>query len=72
MVIVQQGPLLAMFPSVAHVVLVERNKNMEKKGGVERARGGEGEGVRTEKNNNRLWKRDKLRNKECIHGREGG
>lgn len=23
-----------------------------------------------EKNNNRLWKRDKLRNKECIHGRE--
>lgn len=40
MVIVQQGPLLAMFPSVAHVVLVERNKNMEKKGGVERAREG--------------------------------
>lgn len=40
MVIVQQGPLLAMFPSVAHVVLVERNKNMEKKGGVERAKEG--------------------------------
>lgn len=30
MVIVQQGPLLAMFPSVAHVVLGERNKYMEK------------------------------------------
>lgn len=29
MVIVQQGPLLAMFPSVSHVVLRERNKYME-------------------------------------------
>lgn len=40
MVIVQQGPLLAMFPSVTHVVLGERNKNMEKKDG-EMGRGGE-------------------------------
>lgn len=31
MVIVQQGPLLAMFPSVTHVVLGKRNKNVEKK-----------------------------------------
>ena len=31
MVIVQQGPLLAMFPSMTHVVLGERNKNVEKK-----------------------------------------
>lgn len=30
MVIVQQGPLLAMFPSMTHVVLGERNKNMGK------------------------------------------
>ncbi len=71
MVIVQQGPLLAMFPSVTHVVLGERNKNMEKKD-REAGRGREREGdVRIEKNNNRLWKGDKLRNKECIHEREG-
>lgn len=31
MVIVQQGPLLAMFPSVTHVVPGERNKNMERR-----------------------------------------
>lgn len=31
MVIVQQGPLLAMFPFVTHVVLRERNKNMGKR-----------------------------------------
>lgn len=30
MVIVQQGPLLAMFPSVTHVVLGERNKYVPK------------------------------------------
>lgn len=30
MVIVQQGPVLAMFPSVTHMVLGERNKYMEK------------------------------------------
>lgn len=30
MVIVQQGPLLAMFPSVTHVVLGQRGKYMEK------------------------------------------
>ena len=40
MVIVQQGPLLAMFPSVTHVVLGERNKNMEKRD-REAGRGGE-------------------------------
>lgn len=33
----------------------------------ERGRGGERE--RIEKNNYRLWKRDKLSNKECIHER---
>ena len=43
MVIVQQGPLLAMFPSVTHVVLGERNKNMEKRD-REAGRGGEREG----------------------------
>lgn len=30
MVIVQQGPLLAMVPSVTHVMLGERNKYVEK------------------------------------------
>lgn len=38
MVIVQQGPLLAMFPSVTHVVLGERNKYVEKS---DREQGGE-------------------------------
>lgn len=38
----------------------------------EAGRGGVSEGgVRIEKNNNRSWKEDKLRNKECIHEREG-
>lgn len=58
MVIVQQGPLLAMFPSVTHVVQVERNKNMEKKGGVG---GGEGEGGR-----------ETEREREGRGGRENG
>lgn len=44
MVIVQWGPLLAMFPFMTHVVLAERNKNMEKKG-IERQRDVEGERV---------------------------
>lgn len=55
MVIVQQGPLLAMFPSVTHVVLRERGiktrrRGTERQGGVqrERERGRRGE-VRIEK-----------------------
>lgn len=73
MIIVQRGLLLAMFPSVTHVVLGERNKNIEKKnreeGGVKKKERGD---VRIQKNNNRLWKGDKLRNKECMHEREEG
>lgn len=65
MVIVQQGPLLVMLPSVTHVVLGERNKNMVSKDGA--AERGECE---DRGNNNRLWRGDKLRNKECMHGRE--
>ena len=43
MVIVQQGPLLAMFPSVTHVVLRERRiktrrGGLERQGGVQRER----------------------------------
>lgn len=61
-----------MFPSVAHVVLGERNKYMEKSDREERrSRERERLGdVRKEKNN-RLWKGDKLRNKECILVRPG-
>lgn len=59
-----------MFPSVTHVVLGERNNNMQR-GRAEREGTRErGEGVRIEKNNNRLCKRDKSRNKECIHERK--
>lgn len=60
MVIVQQGPLLAMFPSVTHVVLGERNKYVQ-----ESARKQE-----EERNNKRQCKRDKLRKKECADKRE--
>lgn len=63
MVIVQQGPLLAMFPSVTHVVLGERNKYVQKS---DREQGEE-----RERNNKRQWKRDKLREKkECADKRE--
>lgn len=71
MVIVQQGPLLAMFPSVTHVVLGERNKYVGKS---DREHGEE------KRNNKRQWRRDKLRKKKNaqIRGkdeesnREGG
>lgn len=77
MVIVQQGPLLAMFPSVTHVVLRERGiktrrRGIERQGGVQREREREKGGSENRENNNRLWKGDKLRNKECIHERRGG
>lgn len=73
MVIVQQGPLLAMFPSVTHVVLGERNKNVEKKDReAGRCREKKGGCENREKIIIGLRKRDKLRNKECIHEREGG
>lgn len=62
MVIVQRGPLLAMFPSVTHVVLGERNKYVKKS---DREQG------RKERNNKRQWKRDKLRKKkECADKRK--
>lgn len=62
MVIVQQGPLLVMFPSVTHVALGERNKYVQKS---DREQG------KRERNNKRQWKRDKLRGKkECADKRE--
>lgn len=67
MVIVQQGPVLAMFPSVTHMVLGERNKYMEKS---DREESRENGGFEKRENNNKQWKGDKLRNKGCIH--EGG
>lgn len=73
MVIVQQGPLLVMFPSVTHVVVLgQRNKYMEKSDREARRSRERLGNVRKEKNNNRLCKGDKLRNKECIHERGGG
>lgn len=55
----------------------ERNKNTEKRDreagrGTEREREREKGGSENRENNNRLWKGDKLRNKECIHERRGG
>lgn len=59
MVIVQRGPLLAMFPSVTHVVLREGIKTWGRRIG-ERWRGREREGH---------GGGNKVRNKECIHER---
>lgn len=72
MVIVQQGPLLAMFPSVTHVVLGERNKYVEKS---DREQGREEREIIKGSGRETNWGRKKnalIRGKDEESNREGG
>lgn len=77
MVIVQQGPVLAMLPSCDTHTHTHTQSEYVEESDTEARRTREREKEREQKdqrdvregknNNNRLWKGDKLRNKECIH-----